>query len=175
MKRSALDGVGRRHPRRRRDNVKRFAALAIATLIAALDLWSKSAAESWLQGREPFVVTPFFNIALGYNSGVAFGALNDGGPGLVLGLTGLISLGVAIWMWRERLAVTRVALAFVLGGALGNLLDRTADGRVTDFLDAHLGTAHFPTFNLADVAITAGVLLLLLNSFGRAKAPVDAG
>ncbi|WP_395442833.1 signal peptidase II [Caulobacter sp. UC70_42] len=69
------------------------------------------------------------------------------------------------WLLREAIALRAAALALILGGALGNLLDRVRMGVVTDFIDLHLGEAHFPTFNLADTAITVGVVLMMFGAW----------
>lgn len=153
--------------------MSRRAALAVVTLIAGLDLWCKAAVKARLEPDAPVTITPFFDLNLGYNTGVAFGVFTDGGRFLVLALTALISVAIAIWLWREQLAAPRRALAFVLGGALGNILDRGANGGVTDFLDVHVGAAHFPAFNLADAAITIGVLLLLISGLSPARGVPD--
>ena len=88
-------------------------------------------------------------------------ANDETGRWLLVGLTGLICLGVAVWLCREKRRHHVVALAFILGGALGNILDRIRHGFVVDFADLHIGQWRpFNIFNLADVAITIGVLLL---------------
>lgn len=125
---------------------------------AGLDLVTKRIAESSLD--EPVALAPGLRLELGHNSGVAFGALT-GVPSwvLVLAISGLVAaLGLAIW--RGALTLPWPVAGLLLGGALGNLVDRVADGRVTDFIDP----ARWPAFNLADLAITAGVLTLLWSS-----------
>lgn len=129
------------------------AALALGT--AALDLATKRVAEGALD--EPVVLLPGLRLELGYNPGVAFGAL-AGIPSwvLVAGLTLLVT-ALAVATGRGALPLPWPAAGLLLGGALANLADRAGDGRVTDFIDP----ARWPAFNLADIAITTGVLALL--------------
>ena len=114
-------------------------------------------------------VLPVFDLTWVRNFGVSMGLLTastDVSRWLLVGLTGIIATGVAVWLWRERKTPDMVALGLVLGGALGNILDRVRLGYVADFLDLHFGDLHpFLVFNVADAAITIGVLLLLLRAF----------
>jgi len=85
---------------------------------------------------------------------------------MLVGLTSAIAIGVAVWIGREKNRVDQVALGMVLGGALGNILDRTRHGYVVDFLDLHFGTFRpFLVFNVGDAAISIGVVILLLRAF----------
>jgi len=82
-----------------------------------------------------------------------------------LSAVAFLIIGVLLtWIWRTRSAVTAVAASLIAGGALGNLLDRLRSGAVTDFIDLHWGDAHWPTFNLADAALTLGIVILLVAS-----------
>jgi len=114
-------------------------------------------------------VLPVFDLTWVRNFGVSMGLLtasSDVARWLLVVLTGVIAGGVAVWLWRERKTPDMVALGLVLGGALGNILDRVRLGYVADFLDLHFGGWHpFLVFNIADAAITIGVLLLLLRAF----------
>lgn len=115
------------------------------------------------------VKTSFFNLTMVWNEGISFGLLQTGGWGL-LTIAGLvISAGFFIWMLRATALGEILALAFIVGGALGNIFDRIRFGAVADFLDFHWGDAHFPAFNVADSAITLGVVLLILQSLFFAK------
>jgi len=93
----------------------------------------------------------------------------------LVALTAVIAGGVAVWMWREKLRGDMLALAMVLGGALGNIVDRVRYGYVVDYADLHFGMFRpFYIFNLADAAITCGVLILLARAFlMREKAPTN--
>ncbi len=120
-------------------------------------------------------VTGFFNLVLAYNRGVSFGLLsNDSpmGPYLLAGAAFVIALGVLIWALRQGRRLPMVAAGLVVGGAVGNMVDRLYLGAVVDFLDFHAYGWHWPAFNLADSAIVVGVGLLLFESlFGAAKTP----
>ncbi len=111
---------------------------------------------------------PFFDLRWVENRGVSMGFLTAGsnvGRWLLVALTAAISAGVTYWLWRERRRDDAMALAFVLGGALGNIVDRARYGYVVDFADLHFGEWRpFLIFNVADAAITIGVLLLLFRA-----------
>lgn len=136
---------------------------------AALDLTTKRIAESALD--EPVALLPGLRLELGHNAGVAFGALT-GVPSwiLVLVISGLL-VALVFATWRGALPLPWPVGGLLLGGAIANLIDRVGDGRVTDFIDA----ARWPAFNLADVAITAGVLALLWASARGDERPQAAG
>ncbi|HEX8445810.1 MAG TPA: signal peptidase II [Sphingomonas sp.] len=114
-------------------------------------------------------VLPILDLTWVRNFGVSMGLLTastDVARWLLVAMTGLIAGGVAVWLWRERKTPDMLALGLVLGGALGNILDRVRLGYVADFLDLHFGVVQpFLVFNVADAAITVGVLLLLLRAF----------
>lgn len=121
-------------------------------------------------------VAPFFNLTWVENRGVSMGMLTadgDVGRWLLVALTAAISAAVAAWLWRERNRLDVTALGLVLGGAIGNIVDRIRFGYVVDFLHFFWGEWHFYVFNVADAAITIGVILLLLRAVlrgdGRAK------
>lgn len=138
--------------------------------IVALDAATKQWARTTLVEGVPIAYAPFFNLTLSYNRGVAFGLLNTAGPALVAVVTGAITILFAWWWWRERNPVARIGLGLIVGGAIANLADRLSRGAVTDFLDVHAAGLHWPTFNLADVALTIGVLLLLPASVRKSTA-----
>ena len=122
-------------------------------------------------------ITDFFNLKWVENTGVSLGLLSADsaiGRWLLVGMTAVIALLVAAWMWRERRRDDSTALALILGGALGNIADRSRFGYVVDFADLHFGDWRpFLVFNVGDAAITIGVLLLLVRALlmrdGRAK------
>lgn len=134
----------------------------IAAVTLIFDAASKAWAQRVLDATPAFEVTPFLRLRLGYNSGVAFGLFGGlGASAYISTLTSLLVGGLAWMALQAARDCDRFGLALMIGGALGNLSDRLGDGLVTDFVDLHAGGWHFPTFNLADVAITSGVLLLL--------------
>jgi signal peptidase II len=111
---------------------------------------------------------PFFDLRWVENYGVSMGFLTADtaiGQWLLVGLTAIIAAGVLYWLWSERIRGDALALSFVLGGALGNIVDRVRYGFVVDFADLHFGTWRpFLIFNVADAAITIGVLLLIARA-----------
>jgi signal peptidase II len=135
-------------------------ALAACGVVVALDQGSKALATSIVSRGEEAEVLPFLHIANVRNKGVAFGLGGDISAFLI-GATILVLTGLLVFLATRDRAGWRVWLpaALLIGGALGNLADRVRDGAVTDFIDLPL----WPTFNLADVAIVLGVLLLLLD------------
>ena len=170
---------GRQHKRastslgtsgRGRDKNHRTLAFGIAGVLFFLDQLTK-----WivtyplaLQQREAITLLPFFDLRWVENRGVSMGFLTaDGNVGrwLLVLLTAAICTGVVVWLWREKRRDDAVALAFVLGGALGNIVDRIRYGFVVDFADLHFGEWRpFLIFNVGDAAITIGVLLLLFRA-----------
>lgn len=145
-------------------------AVAVAAAVLLLDQLTKAWALAELTPGRPLELLPVLNLALGFNRGVVFGLFSSGapsGPWLVMLVTGLITLALIVWMVRQPEPLTRAGLALVVGGALSNLLDRIDDGAVTDFLDAHLGGRHWPTFNLADAAIVCAAGLLIWSSLRK--------
>jgi signal peptidase II len=147
--------------------------LALAAVVIVLDQWSKSAVVSHFIYGELMPVTGFFNLVLAHNEGAAFSMLAGAG-GWQRWFFTAIAIGASVWivtMLRKHAAQTLFcfALAMILGGALGNLIDRIAYGYVVDFLNFHWGEHHFPAFNLADSAITLGAGLLLWDSFTQPK------
>ncbi len=143
--------------------------LLLAAVVIALDQTSKLAISSHFVYGEALAITSFFNLVLAHNTGAAFSFLSDAG-GVQRWLFSLIAIVASVWIvWLLRKHQTEklfsFALAFILGGALGNLIDRIAYGYVVDFLDFYWGSYHFAAFNLADSAITCGAALLILDSF----------
>jgi signal peptidase II len=121
-----------------------------------------------LKQRGSAELLPFFRLNWEENRGVSMSLLTAGSETerwLLVAMTGAISLFVAAWLWREKRRDDAIALAFVLGGALGNIFDRVRLGYVVDYADLHFGDIHpFLIFNVGDAAITIGVLLLLVRA-----------
>ncbi|WP_336957838.1 signal peptidase II [Sphingobium aquiterrae] len=120
------------------------------------------------RGEDGIDILPFFRLHWLENRGVSMGFLhadNSTMRWLLVGMTALIATVVAVWMWREKARVDAMALGLVLGGALGNIADRVRLGFVVDYADLHIGEWRpFLIFNLADAAITIGVLILLARA-----------
>jgi signal peptidase II len=116
-----------------------------------------------------FYILPFFQFTYTENNGISLGLLNattEIGRWMLVALTSAIAIGVAIWMAREKSRLDQIALGMVLGGALGNILDRARHGYVVDFADLHFGQWRpFLIFNLGDAAISIAVVILLLRAF----------
>jgi len=149
--------------------------LLLAFLILLADQASKLLILANFEPGEQLVLTPFFNLALVYNPGAAFSFLADASgwqKWFFLALAVIISLWIVSLLWRhpERRR-ENIALALIMGGALGNSVDRLAYGAVVDFLDFHLAGHHWPTFNLADSGITVGAALLIIDALlaGRSQ------
>lgn len=144
--------------------------LWLSAVVVCLDQVTKLWIMATFDDYEVMTVLPVFNLTLVYNTGAAFSFLSDAGGWqrwfFITVATGL-SVVMAVWLYRlrphERL--TGVALALVIGGAVGNLIDRIWLGKVVDFLQWHWQQWYWPSFNLADSAITLGVALLLLDGF----------
>ena len=145
--------------------------LILSLLVLALDQWSKWMIELHLPFPSSHEIVPgFFHLSHLRNTGVAFGMLDALGPGFSrwgLSLLALGALGLVTWLFRgapENATRLLVSLALVLGGATGNLLDRIFQGSVTDFLGVYLGSYRWPDFNVADSAISIGLVLLLFDT-----------
>ena len=142
-----------------------FRIFAVFWGVLLLDGLTKVWAENVLTSPSP-IIGQVFRLTLGYNTGVAFGLFANGGifPLIVTGIIigGLIIALVVAFRRGEFPVATHIPIGMILGGAVANFVDRLFDGRVTDFLDFGLGTARWPTFNLADSFIIGGAILLLL-------------
>jgi signal peptidase II len=154
--------------------------LGLTAAIVAADLATKAWISSAFRMGEAREVTPFFNLVLAHNTGAAFSFLADAGGWqrwFFTGVAVVISIVLAVLLPRQRDPWLSAALALVLGGALGNLYDRLTLGRVVDFIQIHAGGYYWPAFNVADSAITVGVVLLVWDSLRgrRAQRPQEEG
>jgi signal peptidase II len=152
-------------------DLSRLKWLGLSLLVLILDQASKLVIASSMQLYQSIPITSFFKLTYVRNTGAAFSFLSDAGGWqrwLFAVLAILISIIIAVWLTRLKKQETllAVALSLILGGAMGNLIDRLAYGYVIDFLDVYYQTWHWPAFNVADSAITLGVMLMLLESFG---------
>ncbi len=152
-------------------------ALVIAAVVLVLDQLSKV----WLLGIMeanaylPIEVTGFFNLVMVWNEGVSFGMLDVGSDMMRWVLMAFaLAVAVALLVWSRRAGgpVLTVGIGLIAGGAVGNALDRLFYGAVADFFDVHVSGYHWPAFNIADSAITIGVVLLLFDTlFNRRPDP----
>ncbi len=147
----------------------------LSLLVIVLDQAAKYLAEALLVIHRPIPVLPSFNLMLTYNTGAAFSFLADAGGWqrwffLSLGL--MVSIGLVAWLYRLKPEEKRLAaaLALILGGAIGNLIDRAWLGQVIDFIQLYYDHWYWPAFNIADSAITLGATLLVLDSFWSREA-----
>ncbi len=152
--------------------------LWISAVTLVLDQASKLAVDGSMQLFESIPLLPYFNLTYVHNTGAAFSFLAQAGGWqrwLFAGLAVVMSSIIAVWLYRLKKHETlmAVALSLVLGGAIGNLIDRVAYGYVIDFLDVYYQDWHWPAFNIADSAICIGVGLMLLESFGVGRKVVD--
>ena len=158
-----------------------YLGLAFAAAVFALDQLIKALVIGPLALREVGAseLIPYFRLTWAENTGVSLGlftADSETGRWILVAVTAAIALTVLVWMLRERLLGDIMALALVLGGALGNITDRIRFGYVVDYADLHFGTFRpFLIFNVADAAITIGVLLILARSFLSRDKPKSTG
>lgn len=143
--------------------------MALAGIVIALDQWSKLVIFNYLDSLEqPYVnVMPFFNLVKVYNYGVSFGMFDNIDNGrLILSFVALsITVVLCFWLYRVTKLYMGVALGLVIGGAVGNIIDRVRFGAVADFVDFYVGEYHWPAFNVADCAVVIGVFILFIDSF----------
>jgi signal peptidase II len=152
--------------------------LWISAVTLVLDQASKLAVDGNMQLFESIPLMPYFNLTYVHNTGAAFSFLAQAGGWqrwLFAGLAVVMSGIIAVWLYRlqKHETLMAVALALILGGAIGNLIDRVAYGYVIDFLDVYYQDWHWPAFNIADSAICIGVGLMLLESFGFGRKVED--
>jgi len=157
--------------------------LWLTALTVVLDQLTKKLAEAELVLHQPLAVFPSFNLTLMYNKGAAFSFLSNAGgwqrPFFVV-LSTLVSLFLIFWLRQisrdeeqKHNALIQIAISLILGGAIGNLIDRALYGQVTDFIQVYYASYFFPAFNIADSAITLGAGLLILDMFLQGKKHVS--
>jgi len=147
--------------------------LAIAFAVIVLDQITKAWIATTFQLGDARRVTSFFDIVRAHNRGAAFSFLNDASGWqrwFFIGL-GIVAAGFIVWMLKRHggQRVFGWALALILGGAVGNVIDRVLHGHVIDFIQVHWKSHYFPSFNVADSAITIGAALLILDELRRVR------
>jgi signal peptidase II len=149
--------------------------LWLSLAVIALDQATKFLVTRFLELYERVEVLPVLDFTLLHNTGAAFSLLADASGwqrNFFVALGVIVSLSLVVWLWRlprgERLLP--ISLAMIVGGAVGNVIDRIVHGHVIDFVHVHWGAAYFPAFNIADSAITIGAALLLLDAFREQRA-----
>ena len=152
-------------------------------LVAALALVLDQANKLWLldvydiASRQPVRLAPFFDVVMARNPGISYSLLSAHSPGArwaLFAFTTTASILIGWWLWRTTTRLVGFGLGLILGGALGNAIDRFSYGWVADFYYFHVGSFHWYVFNLADVAIVVGVVLLLVDSIFAAQRPEQA-
>ena len=147
--------------------------LFLAAVIVLLDQISKQLVEHQMHFGDSIPITPFFNLVLTYNPGAAFSFLADAGgwqKHFFTGLAIVVSI-VIVHLLRKHHGETRfsLALALILGGAIGNVIDRIIYGHVIDFIQLYYSRFYWPAFNIADSAITVGAAWMVIDSFIKPK------
>jgi signal peptidase II len=151
--------------------IERRLAFGVALLILLADQFTKwlVTVPLQLQSVRQIVLLPFFNLTWTENRGISLGLLNatsETARWFLVAMTAAIAIAIAIWIIKERRVGDQLALGLVLGGAIGNIMDRSRFGYVVDFADLHFGNFRpFLVFNVADAAISIGVVILLLRAF----------
>ena len=153
--------------------------LWLSVLTVALDQLTKIIAEAELLLHQPIAIFPGFNLTLMYNKGAAFSFLSEAGGWQRIFFVSLsTAVSIFLFFWLKQISndekqkdnqVIQIAIAFILGGAIGNLIDRAITGEVVDFIQVYYSTYYFPAFNIADSAITLGAGLLILDMILESK------
>ena len=160
-------------------NSRFYVWMAISALVVIADQLTKWAIVKWIALYEKIPLNSFINLTHHKNPGAAWSFLADAGGWqrwFFIGLATVVSVVLVVWLWRirnERQAILSAGLALVLGGAIGNLIDRVVSGEVTDFIQVLFGSWAFPSFNVADAGITVGAALLIIDALffsGRQQA-----
>lgn len=158
--------------------MKNMVYLRISALVMIADQISKWLLLKYLVETKEYAILPFFNIVVVHNKGVSFGMFKDlpefVGPWLLSGLAIAICAFFLLWITKVENKMQPAAIALVIGGALGNVVDRLRFGSVVDFLDFHIGNWHWPAFNIADSAVCIGVAILIIHSLFFENKPQQA-
>lgn len=150
-----------------------FLGLGIALIVALIDQLSKYFIRSYFDNAtSPVEFCSFFNLVEAWNTGVSFSMFNNGGLiGIII--LSLFAIGVIIflllWLRKENEKIIQIALGMIIGGAIGNVMDRIYYGAVYDFLDFHYKDMHWPAFNVADSFICIGAFIIILHSLLNIK------
>ncbi|MEO1200007.1 MAG: signal peptidase II [Pseudomonadota bacterium] len=154
----------------------RRSALILGALVVLIALVIDQASKYWflhiydIAEKSPVAVTPFFNFVMVWNYGISYGLFQqdtDFGRYALVAVKIVVSIGLTVWMVRTHDRLIAVSLGLIIGGAIGNAIDRVVYGAVADFFHFYVGSFSWYVFNLADVAVVAGVTLLLYDSFLR--------
>ena len=147
---------------------KKLYSLAIIIFVILLHQFTQATIFNLLNSeRKEYIVLPFFNLVKVWNTGISFGMFQTlpYGQWLLSGISAVIVAILLRWLWRSEEFFVSVALSMIVGGALGNFIDRVRVGAVADYLDFHFGDYHWPAFNFTDTAICVGVLCIIVSNF----------
>ena len=140
--------------------------IALVVFLVFLDQLTKFLAETYLKGKN-LEVFPFLDLTLVYNRGFAFGFFNESGGILkalfYYGVPVLVVLTLFVLLFKVKDKLLRFSLSLLIAGGVGNLIDRLFLGRVRDFIDFHIGSWHYPAFNVADICVSLGIALLIFH------------
>ncbi|MDF1589478.1 MAG: signal peptidase II [Gammaproteobacteria bacterium] len=142
--------------------------VSVTAVVIIIDQLTKWVMTSWLSLYETVNIMPFFNLTMAHNTGAAFSFLAQAGGWqrwFFVGLATVISLVLIVWLRKVTdKTIEALSISLILGGAIGNVIDRINLGYVIDFLDVYYGSYHWPAFNIADSAIVVGACLLIIDS-----------
>ena len=140
-------------------------AIIISALVIMADIITKEMIVSSVSLYERINVLPFLNIVHVQNKGAAFGVFAGLGNNIFIGIAIIAIIFIVVYLMKAPKGLETYALSLVLGGAIGNFVDRVRIGKVTDFIDVYVNDWHWPSFNVADSALTVGIALFIISSF----------
>ncbi len=152
--------------------MRKYGTISIILTIILDQLVKIGLLNIWMNPPKLIPVTPFFNIILTFNTGVSFGLFSSSEQirlWMLISLTSLITIVLFFWMLREKNLITIIALGLIIGGAIGNIIDRLNYGAVVDYIQLYIGQYYWPAFNIADTAICIGAGLIILESLNLIK------
>jgi signal peptidase II len=150
----------------------RLGAAAAVTVVALDQLTKWWVVDVIMQPPRQIEITPFLNLVMAWNRGVSFGLLRGDSPWhayVLIAVAAVIALALSVWLARTTSRLVALALGLIVGGAVGNIIDRLRFGAVADFIDVHAAGLHWPAFNVADSAITVGATILVVEALLRPR------
>ena len=148
-------------------------AIIISALVIMADIITKEMIVSSVSLYERINVLPFLNIVHVQNKGAAFGVFAGLGNNIFIGIAIIAIIFIVVYLMKAPKGLETYALSLVLGGAIGNFVDRVRIGKVTDFIDVYVNDWHWPSFNVADSALTVGIALFIISSFMSGRSVKD--
>ena len=154
---------------------KSFLAPAISLCILILDVITKQLIETYIQPHDFIEVFPFLRIVNVKNKGAAFGVLSQINNNIFIIISIIALIVILLYLFKTKDKLEIISLSLILGGAAGNLIDRITIGQVIDFIDVFVNTWHWPAFNVADSALTTGILIFLFSNLRHWRYKKDSG